>query len=177
MSLLAREDHETVSWSLKEFSIGKDFKWSKPEEEDDGTELSVDRATHEFGIVYYDSLNSSHTQGPVYFEAKTARAACKHDSCGKVTVLFEHVQLNLIFESTGALSSEDHISATTHAHSFVNALEVLAGAAQNRTFRIHTVIAKGFNKSDDFDMAARGYTERVIESWMSQSTGSSHWSK
>jgi hypothetical protein len=59
MSLLAREDHETVSWSLKEFSIGKDFKWSKPEEEDDGTELFVDRATHEFGIVYYDSLNSS----------------------------------------------------------------------------------------------------------------------
>jgi len=137
------------------------------------TSSALSTTTHSIAAVeqYPD------TQGPVYFEAKTARAACKHDSCGKVTVLFEHVQLNLIFESTGALSSEDHISATTHAHSFVNALEVLAGAAQNRTFRIHTVIAKGFNKSDDFDMAARGYTERVIESWMSQSTGSSHWSK
>jgi histone acetyltransferase HTATIP len=170
MTLFEREDHETVSWSLKEFSIGKDFKWSKSEEEDVRTELFVDRATHEFGIVYYNSQSIAaveqfpDTEEPVYFEAKTARAACKHDSCGKVTVLFEHVQLNLKFESTGALGSEDHVSATTHAHSFVNAVEVLAGAAQSKTFRIHTVIAKGFDKNDDFDMVARGYTERVVES-------------
>ncbi|KAF3051363.1 hypothetical protein E8E11_010392 [Didymella keratinophila] len=184
MTLFAGEDHETVSWSLKEFSIGKDFKWSKPEEEeDDRTELFVDRATHEFGIVYYDSQSTAaveqfpDTEEPVYFEAKTTRAACKHDSCGKVTVLFEHVQLNLKFESTGAPGSADHISATTHAHRFVNALEVLAGAAQNKTFRVHTVIAKGFDKNEDFDMVARGYTERIVESWMSQSTGPSHWSK
>jgi histone acetyltransferase HTATIP len=183
MTLFEREDHETVSWSLKEFSIGKDFKWSKSEEEDVRTELFVDRATHEFGIVYYNSQSIAaveqfpDTEEPVYFEAKTARAACKHDICGKVTVLFEHVQLNLKFESTGALGSEDHVSATTHAHSFVNAVEVLAGAAQSKTFRIHTVIAKGFDKNDDFDMVARGYTERVVESWMSQSTGSSHWSE
>lgn len=181
MTLFAREDHETVSWSLKEFSIGKDFRWSKPEEEDDRTELFVDRATHEFGIVYYDSHSIAavkqfpDTKEPVYFEAKTARAACKHDSCGKVTVLFQHVQLNLKFESSGASGCDDHVSATTHAHGFINALEVLAGAAQNKAFRIHTVIARGFDKNDDFDMVARGYTERVFESWMNQSTGPSHW--
>lgn len=183
MTLFTREDHETVTWSLKEFSIGRNFKWAKPEEEDDRTELFVDRATHEFGIVYYDSHSIAaveqfpDTEEPVYFEAKTARAACKHDNCGKVTVLFEHLQLNLKFESSGTSGAGDYVSAMTYAHDFVNALEVLAGAAHNKTFRTHTVIAKGFDKNDDFNMVARGYTERVVESWMSQPTATSHWSK
>jgi hypothetical protein len=184
MALFTREDHETVSWSLKEFSICKDFKWSKPKEENERTELFVDRATYEFGIVCYDLHSIAavqrfpDTEEAVCFEARSARAACKHDNCGKVTVLFEHdVQLNLKFESTGASGNNDYISETTYAHGFVNALEVLTGAAQNKTFRIHTVIAKGFDKNDDFDMVARGCTERVVESWMSQSTSSSPWSK
>ncbi|KAJ4383252.1 hypothetical protein N0V86_001297 [Didymella sp. IMI 355093] len=115
MALFAREDHETISWSLTEFSICKDFKWSKPEEENDRTEF--------------------------------------------------------------ASGNDDYISATTYAHGFVSALEVLAGAAQNKTFRVHTVIAKGIDKNDDFDMVARGYTECVVEPWMSQPTSSSPWSK
>lgn len=183
MALFVREDHETVSWSLKEVSIGKEFKWSKAEEGDGRTELFIDRATYDFGIVCFDKHSIAavkrfpDTGEPVYFEARTTRAACKHYNCGKVTILFEHLQLNLKFESTGASSSDDHISATTHAHEFVNALEVLTGAAQNKTFRIHTVIAKGFDKNDDFDMVTRGYTERFVETWMDQSTESSHWPK
>lgn len=183
MIYTAKESHETISWSLREFSIGRDFKWAKPEDEDDRTELFVDRATHEFGIVYYDSRSIAvvekfpDTADPVFFEARNARAACKHDNCGKITVLFDHLQLNLKFESTDSPSMADYVSATKHAHDFLSALEVLASAVQNKTFRIHTVIAKGFDKNDDFDMVARGYAGRVFESWMSPATASSPWSR
>lgn len=117
------------------------------------------------------------TEEPVYSEAKSVRAARKHDNCSKVTVLFEHLQLNLKFESSGDSGAEDYVSAMSYAHDFVDALEVLASAAKNQAFRPHTVTAKGFDKNDDFDMVARGYTERVVGSWISHSTGSSHWSE
>lgn len=91
MALFVREDHETVTWSLKEFSVRKDFKWSQPEGEENLTELFVDRAAQKFGIVYYDSNSITaveqfpDTEELVYSEARTACAACKHGSYGKVT--------------------------------------------------------------------------------------------
>lgn len=146
------------------------------------TEVFIDRATHKFGIIYYDSHSIAaveqfpDTDEPVYFGAKTARAACKQVKCYKITVLFQHLQLDLKFDSSGSLDTNDHVTEAIHAHDFVSALEALAVAAQNKSFCIHTIIAQGFSHVN-FDMASRGHTERTVQPWMTAPTGSSNWSR
>jgi histone acetyltransferase HTATIP len=180
MTTSITDDHKSVSWLLRKFAIGKDFKCEKPKGSNDRTGISIDRATHEFGIIYYDVRSVAtvqqfpDTDKPVYFEAKTARAACRQDNNEKITVLFQHLQLDLYFVSIGRTDTDDFVSSVKYAHEIVNALEGLAAAAQNKSYATHTIIAKGFEHYS-FDMATGGCIECVVQAWMTAPTSSSHW--
>jgi hypothetical protein len=156
--------HQIISWPLSSFAIGKDFTSSNP------TELFIDRATFEFGIIYYDSCSIaavdqySDTDEPVYFEAKKARAACWQEQCSKVSILFQDLQIDLKF------------LIPRHAREFVDALENLAAMTQNKSFCKHAITTKGFSNSY-FDMADKGYVERVNQLGMVVPATSSHWAK
>ena len=69
------EDSSSVFWLLQSFAIGKEQKTTGP------TNLFLDRTNAEFGFVKYTSpsiasvLRFPETNEPIYFQAKTARAA------------------------------------------------------------------------------------------------------
>jgi len=121
------EDSKPVLWLLQSFSIGKEQKTAGP------TFLFLDRANAEFGFVSSNSssiatvLRFPETNEPIYFQAKTARAAAWRDKSKKVSILFQHLQVDLEFASTD------------RARGFLDVLEDIATAAGNHFFYSYEV--------------------------------------
>ncbi|KAJ4331547.1 hypothetical protein N0V95_009863 [Ascochyta clinopodiicola] len=157
------EDHDTVSWPLESFTIGKDCNSSNP------TRVFVDRAAHEFGIIYYfaNSVAAveqySDTGEPVYFQAKTALTACWHSKCKKVSVLFQHLQVDLQFCST------------QEARDFLDAFKDSTKITQNNAFHAyeHNSI-KNFSGAS-FDMVKEEHAGRIIQPRIDAPAASSEW--
>ncbi|KAI4941631.1 hypothetical protein J4E91_010662 [Alternaria rosae] len=86
------EDSKSVTWLLLSFSIHKEQKITGP------TTLFLDHANTEFGFIRSTSSNIAsvfrfrETDEPIYFQAKTARAAAWRDKSKKLSILFQHLQ-------------------------------------------------------------------------------------
>jgi len=121
------EDSKSVVWLLQSFTIGKEQKTTGP------TFLFLDRANAEFGFVSSNSssiatvLRFPETTEPIYFQAKTARAAAWRDKIKKVSILFQRLQVDLEFASPD------------RARSFLDVLEDIATAAGNHFFYSYEV--------------------------------------
>jgi len=121
------EDSKSVLWMLRSFTIGKEQKTTVH------TTLFLDRANAEFGFVVYTSasiafvLRFPETNEPMYFQAKTARAAAWRDKSKKIPILFQHLQVDLEF------------AAPDQARSFLDVLEDIATAAGNHFFYSYEV--------------------------------------
>lgn len=150
------EDHESVSWYLEEFVFGKDLTVK------DNTTIFVDRATHEFGFVFYPGTSEvavvaqfSDTEEPVFFSAKDALAACWHSKSRKVTILLlQQTQVGLKFPTS------------LEARAFLDAFEDAAATAHNISFITyeHHSPSKFMEKS--FDMVKEQIAGRVVQPWM-----------
>lgn len=86
----------------------------------------------EFGIVSHASLAivsmaQYPDDDPIYFQAKSARAAAWRTRCKKIALLFQHLQIDLEFTS-----AED-------AHAFLHVIEDIAMAAGNHFFYSYEV--------------------------------------
>ncbi|KAI4701113.1 hypothetical protein J4E89_010809 [Alternaria sp. Ai002NY15] len=157
------EDSKSVLWSLQSFTIGKEQKITVH------TNLFLDRANAEFGFVVYASasiafvLRFPETNEPIYFQAKTARAAAWRDKSKKVSILFQHLQVDLVFV------------APDQARSFLDVLEDVATAAGNHFFYSYEVPQKVAFVKPDFDMEQQGFTSRAPQPWMAVPADSSEW--
>ncbi|KAI4638951.1 hypothetical protein J4E93_009701 [Alternaria ventricosa] len=157
------EDSKSVLWSLQSFTIGKEQKITVH------TNLFLDRANAEFGFVVYASasiafvLRFPETNEPIYFQAKTARAAAWRDKSKKVSILFQHLQVDLVFV------------APDQARSFLDVLEDIATAAGNHFFYSYEVPQKVAFVKPDFDMEQQGFTSRAPQPWMAVPADSSEW--
>lgn len=148
------EDHESVSWYLVEFVFGKDLTV------EDHTTIFVDRATHEFGFVFYPDevavvAQFPDTDEPAFFSAKDALAACWHSKSRKVTILLlQQIQISLKF------------STSSEARAFLDAFEDAAATAHNMSFSTyeHHSLNKFSEKS--FDMVKEQCAGRVVQPWM-----------
>ncbi|KAI4639122.1 uncharacterized protein J4E78_011010 [Alternaria triticimaculans] len=166
MPLLPRppaEDYKSLLWKLRSFSIGKEQKNTDP------TFLFMDRANAEFGFVDSTSfsiasvLRFPETDEPIYFQAKTARAAAWRDKSKKVSVLFQHLQVDIEFASPD------------RARGFLDVLEDIATAAGNHFFYSYEVPQKVAFVKTDFDMEQQGFTSRAPRPWMAVPADSSEW--
>jgi hypothetical protein len=126
MSMSVPDESETSAWPLQSFTVNHDFKSRVP------TQLYLDRANGEFGIVTYDSLSTATMvqftdDEPVYFQAKIARAASFRSKCRKISLLFQHMQIDLEFTSP------------EQARTFLNMVEDISMAAGNHFFYTYEV--------------------------------------
>ncbi|KAI4640864.1 uncharacterized protein J4E79_011794 [Alternaria viburni] len=159
----AAEDSKSVFWMLRSFTIGKEQKTTGH------TTLFLDRANAEFGFVAYTSasiafvLRFPETNEPIYFQAKTARAAAWRDKSKKVSILFQHLQVDLEFASTD------------RARGFLDVLEDIATAAGNHFFYSYEVPQKVAFVKPDFDMEQQGFTSRAPQPWIAVPADSSEW--
>ncbi|KAI4675788.1 uncharacterized protein J4E84_009941 [Alternaria hordeiaustralica] len=157
------EDSKSVLWRLQSFSICQEQKTIGP------TALFLDRANAEFGFLKYTSssivsvLRFPETNEPIYFEAKSARAAAWRDKSKKVSILFQHLQVDLEF------------AAPDQARSFLDVLEDIATAAGNHFFYSYEVPQKVAFVKRDFDMEQQGFTSRAPQPWMAVPADSSEW--
>jgi histone acetyltransferase HTATIP len=120
------EEYDAITWELQSFTINHELKSTGL------PELYLDRANGEFGIVSASSSAmttlAQYPDGePVYFQGKTARAASWRAKCRKISLLFDHCQID--FEFT-------HVEA---AHSFLRVVENIAMAAGNHFFYSYEV--------------------------------------
>ncbi|KAI4612400.1 uncharacterized protein J4E87_010301 [Alternaria ethzedia] len=157
------EDSASVVWLLQSFTIGKEQKTTGP------TFLFLDRANAEFGFVstnhsgFATVLRFPETNEPIYFQAKTARAAAWRDKSKKVSILFQHLQVDLEFASPD------------RARSFLDVLEDIATAAGNHFFYSYEVPQKVAFVKPDFDMEQQGFTSRAPQPWMAVPADASEW--
>jgi histone acetyltransferase HTATIP len=160
------EDHESVSWYLEEFVFGKDLTVK------DNTTIFVDRATHEFGFIFYPGASEvafvaqfPDTEEPAFFSAKDALAACWHSKSRKVTLLLlQQTQVSLKFPTS------------LEAHAFLTAFEDAAATAHNISFSTYELQSLNKFNEESFDMVKEQYARRVFQPWMSaQQKPSSEW--
>ena len=120
-------DSASATWLLQSFATGKGAKITGP------ATLFLDRANAELGFIRYFTPNIASVawgpepDEPLYFQAKTARAAAWRDKSKKVSVLLWGVQLDLGFVSPD------------RARSFLDVLEDIATAAGNHFFYSYEV--------------------------------------
>ena len=163
MAALIPDDHEAVSWPLEEFAVGKDLTSTNP------TKIFIDRSTHEFGIVYYNSNSAAaveqfpDTDEPVFFPAKNALLACWHSKCKKISVLFQHVQIDLGFRSAA------------EAREFLDTFEDAAATTQNISFCTYEHHSSNRFKEKCFDMVKEKIAGRIVQPWMDAHAPSSEW--
>ncbi|KAH7363678.1 acyl-CoA N-acyltransferase [Pyrenochaeta sp. MPI-SDFR-AT-0127] len=159
----AFEQHRTVSWPLRSFAVDKDSRSTSP------ADLFLDRVNGEFGFIRYNSravatiVQFPDTAEPIYFQAKGARAAAWRAKARKISVLFQHLQIDLEF-----ISPEQ-------ARSFLCLLEEFAMAAGNHFFYSHEVPTDRAFMRADFDMIKHGFTGRAGQPWMAVPVDSSEW--
>jgi histone acetyltransferase HTATIP len=120
------EEHHPVAWALQSFTVNHDHKSTGP------SQLYLDRANGQFGVVYQSQLAVTTLaqfpdDEPVYLEGKCARAAAWRPKCKKISLLFQHAQLDLEFASVD------------QAHSFLHMVEDIVMAAGNRFFHSYDV--------------------------------------
>jgi len=163
MAALTTEDNQTVSWSLQEFAVGQDFNSTNP------TVLFVDRATQEFGIVFFNSESAAafemfpDTHEPVFFPAKDALAACWHGKSKKISILYPGTQVNLGFHSAG------------EARNFLDVFEDATVTTQNVSFCTHEHHSINKFRERSFSMLKEYIGGRVVQHWMDAHALSSEW--
>jgi hypothetical protein len=119
-------EYDAVTWDLQSFTINlelKSFGLSR---------LYLDRANGEFGIVSASSsvmttLAQYPDNEPIYFQGKMARAVSWRAKCKKISLLFNHYQIDFEFF---------HVEA---AHSFLHVVENITMAAGNHFFYSYEV--------------------------------------
>ncbi|KAJ4991436.1 BTB/POZ domain-containing protein [Stagonosporopsis vannaccii] len=163
MAALVTEDNETVFWPLEEFAVGEDLRSTNP------TNVFVDRTTQEFGIVYFHSDATAtvekfpDTHEPIFFSAKDALAACWHNKCKKISILYHHVQINLVLQSA------------SEARGFLDAFEDATGTTQNISFCTYEHHSLHKFRERSFSMAKEKIGGRVVQHWMDAHAPSSEW--
>jgi hypothetical protein len=120
------DEHLSIAWTLQSFIVDRAIKSTGQ------SRLYLDRANSEFGIVSHASLAivsmaQYPDDDPIYFQAKSARAAAWRTRCKKIALLFQHLQIDLEFTS-----AED-------AHAFLHVIEDIAMAAGNHFFYSYEV--------------------------------------
>lgn len=123
---LGTEERHPVTWALQSFTINHEYKSTGP------SQLYLDRANGEFGITSHASLAITTLaqfpdDEPIYFEGKGARAASWRSKCKKISLLFQHLQIDLDFTSVD------------QAHGFLHVVEDIAMAAGNNFFYSYDV--------------------------------------
>lgn len=119
MATLITDDNDSVSWQLEEFAIGRELASTN------SSKVFVDRATQEFGIVYFNSDSAAavetfpDTGEPIFFSAKDTLAACWHSKCKEISILCQGVQIDFKFQSA------------SEARNFLDALEDATATTQN----------------------------------------------
>ena len=143
--------------------MGKKLKSADP------LTLFVDRATHEFGAVYYN-LNSAAipqrlegTEEPAFFSVKYALAACWHSKSRKVSILLEYAQVDLEFHTV------------EEAREFLNTFEDAAATTQNNSFCSYEHHSLRKLEDNSFNMANESISGRSFRPWMD--AGSSEWTR
>lgn len=157
------DENEPVSWPLQDYALGTGLVSTAP------TRVYVDRATHDFGIIYFDSAAAAavevyeDTGEPIYFSAKDAVAACWHSKCKKISLLFECLQFNLSFQSPA------------EARDFLDAFEDATAATHNISFCTYEHHSMSKFQVKSFDMLAEKVAGRVVQPWMDAHAPSSEW--
>jgi hypothetical protein len=119
---ISPEEHQSVAWPIASFAIDRENKSGC------SAHLLLDRANSEFGFVRYTSnavavvVQFPDTGEPIYFSVKDARAAAWREKCRKISILFQHLQVDLDF------------GLPEGARGFLDVLEDLAMAAGNHFF-------------------------------------------
>lgn len=165
MTIATTGDHEAIFWSLKEFALGKDLTSEIP------TIIFVDRATHEFGLVYYDTNAVAvverfpDTEEPAFFPAKHALAACWHNKCNKISILLKQTQVDLTFHTP------------TEARDFLDTFEDAAASTQNISFCTYEHHSLNKLKDRSFDMVDENIAGRVVQTWIDAHKTTSEWTR
>jgi hypothetical protein len=120
------DEHLSITWTLQSFIVDRAIKSTGQ------SRLYLDRANSEFGIVSHASpaiisMAQYPDDDPIYFQAKSARAAAWRTRCKKIALLFQHLQIDLEFTSV-----ED-------AHAFLHVIEDIAMTAGNNFFYSYEV--------------------------------------
>ncbi|KAJ8113355.1 hypothetical protein OPT61_g4493 [Boeremia exigua] len=163
MAALLQDDNDSVSWPLEEFAVGKDLTSVN------STKLYVDRATHEFGVVYFDPNGaaaleqSPGTDEPIFFSAGNALAACWHSKSKKISILFPLVQIDLGFRSP------------SEARDFLDAFEDSTATSQNLSFCTYEHHSSVKFKETGFDMKREKISGRIVQPWMDAHIHASEW--
>jgi len=116
------EEHQSVAWPIASFAIDRENKSGC------SAHLFLDRANSEFGFIRYTTnavavvVQFPDTGEPIYFSIKDAQVAAWRDKCRKISILFQHLQVDLDFGSPDP------------ARHFLGVLEDLAMAAGNHFF-------------------------------------------
>ncbi|KAH8724399.1 histone acetyltransferase MYST2 [Phaeosphaeriaceae sp. PMI808] len=156
-------DHSPITWPLQSFSVKHDYRPTGP------WRLLLDRANGELGIVSAHqplatmALAQFPDDEPIYFEAKTGRAASWRPKCKKVSLLFEHMQIDLEFITVD------------EAHRFLHTVEDIAMVAGNHHFYSYEVPCGVPFVRADFDMVKHGYVDRLSHNWLGMNSKDTEW--
>jgi hypothetical protein len=120
------DEYDTATWDLQSFTINlelRSFGFSR---------LYLDCANGEFGIVsasasVMTTLAQYPDDDPIHFRGKLARAASWRAKCKKISLLFDHLQIDFEFL---------HVEA---AHGFLHVVGDIAIAAGNQFFYSYEV--------------------------------------
>ncbi|KAF1835042.1 hypothetical protein BDW02DRAFT_310501 [Decorospora gaudefroyi] len=160
--------YKPVTWPIQSFAVSNDFRSPGP------ALLLLDRANAEFGLIYQTEPGIAvmaqfpDTEEPVYFQASKARAACTrfNNSCKKVCILMQHLQLDLTF-MTGA-----------HAADFLRRLGRIATRVGNLHFEVHEAASNAIMGRADFSMEKEGYGNCSTQAWMAiPDDNTSEWAR
>lgn len=107
----AFEEHEPIIWPVQSFTVDQDFKSPHP------AHLILDRANSEFGLIYQIAPRVAimaqfpDNDEPVFFQVSRTRAACSREgqTCKKVCVLVQHLQIDLEFATADNASDFMHM--------------------------------------------------------------------
>lgn len=107
----AFDEHESIIWSVQSFTADHDFKSTHP------AHLVLDRANSEFGLIYEIAPRVAvMAQFPdsdelIFFQVSQTRAACSREgqTCKKVCVLVQHLQIDLEFATADDASDFLHM--------------------------------------------------------------------
>ncbi|KAF2028755.1 histone acetyltransferase MYST2 [Setomelanomma holmii] len=92
-------EHQSVIWPVQSFTVDHEFKSPAP------AHLLLDRANSEIGLIYQIAPRVAvlaklpDSDDPIFIRVSATRAACSREgnSCKKVCVLLEHMQIDLEF--------------------------------------------------------------------------------
>ncbi|XP_014555123.1 hypothetical protein COCVIDRAFT_103184 [Bipolaris victoriae FI3] len=167
-SVTSLDEQGPITWLIQSFTVSHDVKSSGP------SQLVLDRANSEFGLVYQTEPGVAvmaqfpDTEEPVFFQVSKARAVCTrfNNSCKKVCILMPHMQIDLYF------------TTSADAGDFVHALGRIATMVGNSYFEVHEAASNAALARTDFNMEKEGYTNQKCQLWVAApNENTSEWAR